>query len=98
MEADDVGPRLAEAGGCETVLHLVRVDRREDVIRMRRTHRLEVQGVLPHEDAAGAQDPMQLGEQPVLIFGRRHVVQDREACRRGKAIVRAVPRRSHQRR
>ena len=31
---------------------------------------------------------MQLGEQPVLIFGGRHVVQDREARCRGKAIVR----------
>src|ERR1700729_3218247 len=63
VEADDVSPRLPEAGGCEAVLHPIRVDRREGVVRVRRTHRLEVQGVLPDEDAPGPQDPMQLGEQ-----------------------------------
>jgi len=68
MEADDVSPRLPEACGCEALLHPIRVNRREGVIRMRCTHRLEVQGVLPHEDTPGAQDPMQFGEQPVLIL------------------------------
>jgi len=88
MEADDVSPRRSEASGCQPLMHSIRINRRKDVVRMRCTHRLEVQGVLPHEDAAGAQDPMQLGKQAVLIFGRRHVVKDREARCRGKAIVR----------
>ena len=87
MEADDVGPRVGEARCCEAILHVVRVDRREGVVRVRHAYLFEVQGVLSHEDAPGAQDPVQFGEQPILILGRRHVVQDREAPCRGESTV-----------
>ena len=87
MEADDVGLRVAEACGGEAVLHSVRVNRSEDVIGMGRTERLEVQGVLSHEDPSGRRTRCNSAEQQVLIFGRRHVVEHREAGRCGEAIV-----------
>lgn len=45
---------------------------------------------LPHEGAAGAQDPERLREDPVLQLGARHVVQHREADDR---VVRRVRQR-----
>ena len=42
----------------------------------------------PTKMPPGRRNAMQLGEQSILSFGRRHVMQDREACCRREVVVR----------
>ena len=57
---------------------LIRVHGREDVVGMARPNGLEIEGLLPDENATWSQHPVDLLEESVLGLYRWHVMQNRK--------------------
>lgn len=77
--AEHVGSGGGEARRAESTGEILGSNRVEGIPGVAGSDQVQVERLLADEDAAGAQDSVNFGEEAILVVGRAHVVQDREA-------------------